>query len=340
MIRITLALLMLCLSGAAFSASNLLYNKTLPYGENTLTGNLVLPIGKLPINTKVVSKIKACVANPYADRPENIPDFPSCVAEFSQYGFAVLFTRHAGHRIPGYFTTENLNSIVFNYDTLLIKYNEATNSIDYKIHYTITDTTCADSGYDVGHHCGVINMGIVSNDMAKGDIYTNFNGPQRKIEVTLGGAYWVDIHYSVNGGAKQNYRMVKNGIEYAHNTLNTIKNTDKVTFNLTYQLVGGAAYDSKQYFFEASGIPGEFTASYVNGLFTFNPVVVSDWVDVHYSINNGALLNHRMTKLANNTFVWKISEVTVLPGQSVTYSFTYFANGYARDTAKTTVIQQ
>lgn len=341
MFRFAVVLFLALLFPPVHAGSALIYENVLPYGfMQHQQGTLTLEPGKVPINTRVISALRACVSNPLAYPLPTVRLDAECVNEFANYGFAVLFTRHMAHRMSGYIATTYMAGLQFGYSNLQLNYNAASNTINYAFDYSVSDSWCGSDSYSAGSPCGAISIGIVAMEMSDTDIYAAYNGEKNAVEVTLSKSNWVDLHLTVNNRGVLNYRMQKNGMEYSHPLLNTVKNGDQLDFSLTWQHSSGLAYDSRMYSIKVSGLAPDFRDSYSEGVFIAHPRRKAEWVDVHYSIDGGQQYNRRMLDMGDNTFECEAVQangLTAQSGQAIDYFFTYMVDGVAYDTEFKTI---
>ncbi len=168
-------------------------------------------------------------------------------------------------------------------------------------------------------------------------------------------APWVDIHYTINGGAQQNVRMTHN----ADNT-NTLAVTGipagaTVKYFYTIGLAAGGATDTSWVTFTMTGsatsssiASSAATSSATSSASSSLPAngnghqVLSStsvkfyansapWADVHYTINGGAQQNVRMTHNADNSNTLTVTGLA--SGTVVKYFFTIGQSVGATDTA-------
>ncbi|HUG25525.1 glycoside hydrolase family 64 protein [Piscinibacter sp.] len=60
---------------------------------------------------------------------------------------------------------------------------------------------------------------------------------------------FVDVHYTVNGGGQQNFRMAASGSRYQQNVITPVASGDVIAYWFTYSVTGAAAYDTDHYSF-------------------------------------------------------------------------------------------
>jgi len=158
-------------------------------------------------------------------------------------------------------------------------------------------------------------------------------------------APWVDIHYTINGGAQQNIRMTHNADNSNTYTVTGIPTGASVNYFFTVGLAAGGATDTAWTQFTMTGSASSSAVSSAassvassvasssasssasgNGYTILSSTSVqfyannAPWVDIHYTINGGAQQNIRMTHNADNSNTYILTGIPV--GAAVKYSYT------------------
>jgi hypothetical protein len=173
---------------------------------------------------------------------------------------------------------------------------------------------------------------------------------------------YVDIHYTINGGVQQNFRMTNNGGTW-QTTVSGLNTGDVLTYSYTY--FDTAGHDTAWFTFTnnsggtattvattaittptttisttptPTSTPPTTNSDYTQGVNVINnsqlqpwfkPTIPASWVDIHYKVNNGGQQNVRMT---NNGGIWQLTISGLNTGDTLSYSFTYEKNGAGYDT--------
>lgn len=177
-------------------------------------------------------------------------------------------------------------------------------------------------------------------------------------------APWADIHFTVNGGAQQNLRMTHNADNTNSYALTGVAAGAVISYSYTIgQSTGAIDTAWKQFTMPAassssvasssktsssvsssksSSVSSSVSSSAASSAPSYGytkPTTTSvkfyannaPWVDVHYTINNGAQQNVRMTHNADNTNSYSVTGVAV--GSVVKYFYTIGQATGATDTA-------
>ncbi|MFZ6027001.1 MAG: glycoside hydrolase family 16 protein [Chloroflexota bacterium] len=166
---------------------------------------------------------------------------------------------------------------------------------------------------------------------------------------------WVDVHYKVNNGAQQNFRMTYNSSAARwEQTVTGLSLGSAISYSFTYFTTAG--YDTPWYAYTHSSgatntptpLPATATATVASGNgFTYGVTNVnatrakpwfkpSGWtagyVILHYKVNNGTQQNVNM---AYNTSAaqWEYSVSGISAGQTLSYSYTYQKSGLQYDSS-------
>jgi|GEM_PF-544654 len=167
-----------------------------------------------------------------------------------------------------------------------------------------------------------------------------------------GAISWVDVHYRVNGGTEQNFRMTFSSSQWEKNIAG-LSSGDTVTYWFTY-CKNTLACNTGVFSHTFQGSPSSPTptptvtasptptptptvvSEYSQGASTLSPFSITlwfsgsvSWVDVHYRVNGGLEQNFRMTYSDSR---WEKSIAALTPGDRITYWFTYCKNNLAYDT--------
>ncbi len=156
---------------------------------------------------------------------------------------------------------------------------------------------------------------------------------------------WVDVHYRLNQGELQNFRMTQNGSQWRQ-VIVGLQTGTTVDYFFTYEQAG-LAYDSPYYqavFGSVTPTPlptvtvtppgnGDYTQGFrpdgsTQGTLWFNPGWSSAGVDVHYWINRGCQQNFHMV-FSNGQ--WQQAVPGLRAGVSLIYLFTYEQDGQTYD---------
>lgn len=161
---------------------------------------------------------------------------------------------------------------------------------------------------------------------------------------------WVDVHYRLNNGPQQNFRMMLNtgAMRYEQSVANAAAGSSTISYSFTYNK-GAPAYDSSWFTYLGGSSSGNtstpppttstpppptssalsFTqgtsASGSTATLWFKPSQPISWVDVHYTAGSSPQQNVRMSFNASTARYEKA--VTVSPGQTINHWFTYSVNG-------------
>jgi len=162
------------------------------------------------------------------------------------------------------------------------------------------------------------------------------------------GSLWVDVHYKVNNGSQLNYRMTYNSsLDRWGQDVAGLNGNDLIDYWFTYEK-SGLAQDTGWYDYTFGGggtppppeppptPPAEFTQEVVEttdsqAQFRFRSNIGSQWVDVHYKVNNGSQLNYRMTNNSSQDR-WEHDANGLNGNDVIEYGFTYEKTGLAKDT--------
>jgi beta-glucanase (GH16 family) len=173
-------------------------------------------------------------------------------------------------------------------------------------------------------------------------------------------ASWADIHFTINGGAQQNVRMIHNADNTNTYALTGIPSGAVVRYNYTIGQATGAidtawiqftmpasvsssssskssvaSTSSSSKSSVASSSSSSAAAAYGYTKLTTTSVKFyannSPWVDVHFTVNGGAQQNVRMTHNADNTNNFTATGIPV--GATVRYFYTIGQSVGAVDTA-------
>lgn len=175
-------------------------------------------------------------------------------------------------------------------------------------------------------------------------------------------APWADIHYTINGGAQQNVRMTHNADNTNTLTLTGLPAGATVRYFYTIGIAAGGASDTAWVQFTLSGTTSSAAstskssvASSVastskssssaassipatgNGYQVLSTTSIkfyanaAPWADIHYTINNGAQQNIRMTHNADNSNTLTVTGIPA--GAVVKYFYTIGQSVGATDTA-------
>jgi endoglucanase Acf2 len=173
---------------------------------------------------------------------------------------------------------------------------------------------------------------------------------------------WVDIHYTVAGGAQQNVRMTNNNGTWQQ-TITGLANGNVISYSFTYYDTAGHDTGSYSYTFNGgtttttttpvptttttpvptTTTPVPTTTTVATGDYTcgvtslnssqvqiwFKPTSTSASVIVHYTVTGAVQQNVYMT---NNNGTWQQTVSGLVSGNVISYSFTYQKNGLAYDT--------
>lgn len=141
----------------------------------------------------------------------------------------------------------------------------------------------------------------------------------------------VVANYSINGQAVQQILMTNTNNTWTYRVSN-LKNNDVITYSISYEWNGQTLQTTQQSITYVSQTPSNrFTQSVLmldatTAQITFKPASVAQFVDVHYTIDNGPQVNIRMTN-DNNT--WSTLIKRLESNDKIHYSFTYEQNGPA-----------
>ncbi|RYY77243.1 MAG: glucan 1,3-beta-glucanase [Gammaproteobacteria bacterium] len=177
-------------------------------------------------------------------------------------------------------------------------------------------------------------------------------------------APWADIHYTINGGAQQNIRMTHNSDNTNTYTVSGIPAGAVVRYFYTVGLSAGGAVDTSWVQFTMSGTSSAASSnksSSISSVASSSKSSVSSsipatgngyqilsatsikfyanaapWADIHYTINNGAQQNIRMTHNADNSNTYTVTGIPA--GAVVKYFYTIGQSVGAVDTAWTQVV--
>lgn len=164
---------------------------------------------------------------------------------------------------------------------------------------------------------------------------------------------WVDVHYTVNNGAQQNVRMTHNADNTNVLTVTGLPAGAIVKYFYTIGLAAGGASDTAwfQYTLSSTASSSVASSSVASSVASSSSSAASaygytkltsssvqfyannaPWVDIHYTINNGAQQNIRMTHNADNSNTYTLTGIPA--GVPVKYSYTIgLSAGGATDTA-------
>lgn len=182
-----------------------------------------------------------------------------------------------------------------------------------------------------------------SASSATGNGYTILSSSS--VQFYANNAPWVDIHYTINGGAQQNIRMTHNADNSNTYTVTGIPTGASVNYFFTVGLAAGGATDTAWTQFTMTGSASSSAVSSAassvassvasssasssasgNGYTILSSTSVqfyannAPWVDIHYTINGGAQQNIRMTHNADNSNTYILTGIPV--GAAVKYSYT------------------
>lgn len=165
---------------------------------------------------------------------------------------------------------------------------------------------------------------------------TVFHPFDKSIRFQIDNAVWSDIHYKINGGPQQNYRMTKDDHTFIQIVFQALQNGDVIEYRTTSANAQGQVTESAWTSFVVSGLLDLLTPSYdVNQYTGVGTIGVLsreklDWMDVHYTINGSSQYNYRMSG-AQYEFSFALPQ-DLNAGDVVSYWFTYSLNGQATDT--------
>ena len=150
------------------------------------------------------------------------------------------------------------------------------------------------------------------------------------------GTAWVDLHVTLAAGQVLNVRMTQDGSSFRVGPL-PVQPSDHISYSFTF-FVNGAAQDTSAFAYTApAGSPLLALRAQV-GSFSTGPeiqlIALSDldWADAHFSINNGAQQNVRMTF---SDWVYR-QPISLHTGDTVRYWITYSTGTFVAETAHTT----
>jgi beta-glucanase (GH16 family) len=169
-------------------------------------------------------------------------------------------------------------------------------------------------------------------------------------------APWVDIHFTINGGAQQNVRMIHNAdnsntyaltgipagavVRYNYTIGQAIGAIDTAWVQFTMPAAVSSSSSSKSSVASTSSSVASSSSSSAAPAYGYTKATTtsvkfyannSPWVDVHFTVNGGAQQNVRMTHNADNTNSFIATGIPV--GAVVRYSYTIGQTVGALDTA-------
>ncbi|PKN93863.1 MAG: 1,3-beta-glucanase [Chloroflexi bacterium HGW-Chloroflexi-6] len=191
--------------------------------------------------------------------------------------------------------------------------------------------------------------------------YVNSNSALIWLKPT-GSMAWVDVHYNVNGGAQQNFRMVYNSATARwEQTATGLAAGNVINYYFTYYT--NAGYDSPWYAYThttgATATPTSIpptatrtaapatatptsTGGFTYGVTNLNASQARPWfkpsgwvagyVILHYKVNNGTQQNVNMS-YNTSAAEWRYTISALQKGQVITYFYTYQKAGIQYDTA-------
>lgn len=166
---------------------------------------------------------------------------------------------------------------------------------------------------------------------------TSLGATQAKVWFTpTVAASLVDVHYKINGGGQQNFRMTKNGATWEQTIAISAGNV--LDYWFTYEK-GGPLFDTPHFTYtHAGGGGGGGGGDFTQGVTSLNATQAKIWftpttpaslVDVHYLLNGGGQQNFRMTKVGST---WEQTVSSLSTGSTLEYWFTYEKGGPLFDT--------
>ena len=174
-------------------------------------------------------------------------------------------------------------------------------------------------------------------------------------------APWADIHYTINGGAQQNVRMIHNAdnsntlsvtglpagavVRYSYTVGQAVGAVDTAWVQFTMPAVASSSSSSKSSVASSSSSKSSVassssSSSSVAAAYGYTKLTTTSvkfyannapWVDVHYTIGSGGQQNVRMTHNADNSNTFSVTGIPV--GTLVKYSYTIGQSVGATDTA-------
>ncbi len=156
-----------------------------------------------------------------------------------------------------------------------------------------------------------------------------FDGANQSLTVELPNTVWADIHYTINGGAQLNYRMVKDGDAFTQVIAQALSNGDGIEFYTTSYSDATGISESDWSSVTVTGIVDLLSTSFDGQIITLHATQNLDWVDLHYAINGSSQYNVRMSGSLSE-FTYAIPQ-TLVEGDVITYSYTYALQGRAAD---------
>ncbi len=158
---------------------------------------------------------------------------------------------------------------------------------------------------------------------------SQFDGASQSLTVELPNTVWTDIHYTINGGAQLNYRMVKEGDNFTQVVAQALSNGDVIEFYTTSYSDATGISESDWSSVTVTGIVDLLSTTIADQTITLNATQNLDWVDLHYTINGSSQYNIRMSGSLSE-FAYTIPQ-TLVEGDVVTCSYTYALQGRAAD---------
>lgn len=198
-----------------------------------------------------------------------------------------------------------------------------------------------------------------SSSVALGNGYTILSSTSAKFYAN--NAPWADIHYTINNGPQQNVRMTHNADNSNTYTVTGIPAGAVVKYFYTVGLAAGGAVDTAWVSFTMNGTSSAASSSAAssvassvassaassaasgNGYTILSSTSIkfyannAPWADIHYTINNGAQQNVRMTHNADNSNTYTVTGIPV--GAVVKYFYTIGQPVGAVDTAWVQVVR-